>query len=270
MSPVMQNAAFRYLNIDAVYVPFHVRPSCLKPAVQGLRALNVRGFNVTIPHKIRIIGHLDQMHRSASEVGSVNTVVNSNGKLRGYNTDGIGAVRALEEAGVSLAGQRVLIIGAGGAARALAFELARHTKQLSIVNRTISKARALERALTTTHSVETQSSKLTRKTLTKLIRENVVIINATSMGMKGKNALPITDGDLLADHSVLDLVYDPPETGLLKCARRGGARCVNGLDMLIQQGAASFEIWTGKSAPMLEMRHAIAQRLLVIDHGRDG
>jgi shikimate dehydrogenase len=270
LSPLIQNAAFHSAGIDAVYIVLRVRSPDLKDAIRGLRALNVRGFNVTTPHKTRIVRYVDRLDEAAAEIGSVNTVVVREGRFHGYNTDGIGALRALEEAGAKLEEQTVLHLGVGGAGRAIAYSLAQHAKAIRLMNRTLPKAKRLERLLRKRFGVEVTSSRLSRANINASLTEADIIVNASSMGMQGKPELPIEQGQLNQNQLVFDIVYNPLETRLLKLARQAGAGTINGLELLLHQGARSFEIWTGKTAPVLEMRHAIAQKLLALAHGKNG
>jgi len=264
MSPLIQNTAFRTIGIDAVYVTFQVKQPALRDAVAGLRAAGVRGFNVTLPHKVSVMRHLDKLDRAAAEIGSVNTVVNRDGVLLGYNTDGIGAVDALRHAGAVLDGKSVLLFGAGGAGTAIAFAVASHAKTIILANRTISKARRLQRQLQKKFLIDVSSTSMSNPRLPDLVRESDVIINASSMGMDGRNNLAVDANSISSRQWVLDIVYRPVETKFFKMAESAGAQALNGLDMLVSQGAASFELWTGKKAPIAEMRHAIAQKLLAM------
>jgi shikimate dehydrogenase len=264
MSPLIQNVAFRSLGINAVYVPFQVKQSALKSALHGIRALKVKGFNVTSPHKISVTRYLDNLDRTAAEIGSVNTVLTRNGSLLGYNTDGVGAVSALKSAGATLEERSFLLFGGGGAARAIAFAVAPRARRILIVNRTLTKAKRLQNQLLKKFEVEISHTSASNPRLPHLAREFDVIINASSMGTNGRSAPRLDEESIVKGQWVLDIVYKPIETKLLKTARSAGAQTVSGLDMLVSQGASSFELWTGKKAPISEMRHAIAQKLLVM------
>ena len=266
MSPAIQNTAFHSTGIDAVYVPFHVRREDLRDAVKGLRTLRVKGFNVTAPHKVNVLRYLDKVETSAAAIGSVNTVVNENGKLWGFNTDGIGAVKALEEADATPKGKSVLIFGAGGASRAIAYALAQQTNSIRLVNRTISKSRELADRIRRRFHIEVTHVPLSSKLLKDFITETDIVINASSMGTDGVTNPPIEADWLRSNQLVFDIVYRPPQTRLLQLADSAGARTIGGLDMLVNQGACTFELWTGRKAPILEMRHAIAQGLLAMKH----
>jgi shikimate dehydrogenase len=270
LSPSIQNTAFRSAAIDAVYIVLRVRSSDLRDAIRGLRALNVSGFNATTPHKTRIVRYMDHLDPATAEIGSVNTVVVREGKFHGYNTDGIGALNALQEAGAKLEEQTVLQFGVGGAGRAIAYSLAQHAKALRLMNRTLSKAKRLKRILQKRFGVEVTSSRLSTANINASIPEADIIINTSSMGMRGKPELPIAQDLLSQSQLVFDIVYNPVETRLLKLARLAGAGTISGLELLLHQGAHSFELWTGKTAPIMEMRHAIAQKLPAMTDGKNG
>jgi len=266
MSPAIQNAAFRSTGIDAVYVPLHVRRQDLREAIQGLRALKLKGFNVTAPHKVNVLRYLDKIETAAAAIGSVNTVINENGKLSGFNTDGVGALKALGEAGASLDGKSVLIFGAGGASRAIAYALARHANSVRLVNRTNSKSKELAGRIRGKFHIEVTHAPLSSKLLRVFIEQANIIINASSMGTDGIANPPIEVDWLRPDQWVFDIVYKPTQTRLLELADSARARSITGLNMLVNQGACAFELWTGRKAPMLEMRHAVAQGLLAMEH----
>jgi shikimate dehydrogenase len=269
MSPVIQNTAFRTAGVDAVYVPFQVERKALRASIRGLRALGVSGFNVTAPHKVNVISHLDKMEKSTAEIGSVNTVTNDGGKLCGYNTDGIGALNALKEAGVSPEGESILIFGAGGASRAVAHTLAPRASSIRLVNRTVAKAKRLSLRLRKRNNVDVQYAALSSKLLQSFVERASIIINASSMGTDGIANPPIKSEWLHAEQCVFDIVYKPLQTRLLELASQAGATTVAGLDMLVNQGACSFELWTGEKAPIAEMRHAIAQMTQELEHAKN-
>jgi shikimate dehydrogenase len=266
LSPAIQNAAFRSAQIDAVYVPFHVKPQSLRIALNGLRALQVRGFNVTIPHKINVLPYLDKTDAAVSAIGSANTVINENGKLCGYNTDGLGALNSLVEAGAQPNGKSVLIFGAGGASRAVAYTLAESGSSIQLVNRTPAKAKQLASRLRKLFGTEATSVALSSKLLKDLVEQADIVVNASSMGMNGFSNPPVEAKWLHSGQWVFDLVYKPSQTRLLDFAVSAGANRISGLDMLVNQGACSFKLWTGMEAPRVEMRHAVAQKLLAMEH----
>ncbi|OPH58645.1 shikimate dehydrogenase [Paenibacillus ferrarius] len=259
-SPIMLNRAFQEANINAVYAAFHVRPDELGDAVRGIRALGYRGINVTIPHKVEVMQYLDEIDEGAQIVGAVNTIVNENGKLIGYNTDGIGYVRSLlEETGIELTGKSVLLLGAGGAARGVAYALAKEGAGcIYIANRT--KERAVE--LAETISVYTKAIGLGLDELGEVVDGVQFVLNTTSAGMHPHvDELPMPTELLREHHLVSDLIYNPRITRLLREAEAKGARIHGGLGMFIYQGAFAFEYWTGTPAPVAAMRQVVEQSL---------
>ncbi len=262
LSPLMQNLAFRLLGLDCIYLAFRVKPEELGWAIKGIRALGVSGFNVTVPHKVAVIPFLDEVDHSASDVGAVNTVTNRGGRLVGHNTDGSGALAALSDEGVDLKGKKVVILGAGGAARAIAFATAHAAGSLVIMNRTTSKAEELSSDLKKRYRKLIEARKLSNETLSEELVDAEVLINATSVGMS-----PRTEESLVNRHmirpktTVFDIVYNPLETKLISEAKAAGAKTIGGAKMLVYQGALSFEIWTGIKAPVDEMLKAVIRRL---------
>ena len=257
MSPVMQNAAFRKLGLDYIYLPFRVRAEELAQAVEGMRALNVRGFNVTIPHKVTIIPMLDSLDSLAEKIGAVNTVVNNDGELRGYNTDATGFLQALLERGVEPAGKDVVVMGAGGASRAICYILAERGAHLSILNRQLEMdwAEELASQISYDFEMEVRALELGFENLRMVLGKADVLINATSVGMRPDNEETPVPAELLkSDLVVFDIVYNPIRTRLLKEAEAAGSRVMGGIDMLAWQGALAFEKWTEQSAPLDLMR----------------
>ncbi|MBS7637142.1 shikimate dehydrogenase [Candidatus Bathyarchaeota archaeon] len=262
LSPMMHNAAFRHSKIDAVYVAFKVEKGTLEDAVKGMHSFGICGMNVTTPHKTAIIKYLDGVDTVAEFVGAVNTVLNANGKLLGFNTDGIGALRALEENGVKTKGKRVLLLGAGGAGRAIAFQLAQEADELIILNRDANKARVLAGALRKRFNKRVVGNDLTPNVLKNWIEDVDVLINATSVGMHPHRDHTLVDKSLLKPElTVMDIVYNPVKTKLLKDAKSVGAKVIYGVEMLVYQGAASFEIWFNQSAPVEVMKEAVLEKL---------
>ncbi|MGA3107997.1 MAG: shikimate dehydrogenase [Candidatus Bathyarchaeia archaeon] len=259
MSPTIQNAAFRSTGLKAIYVPFRVESSGLRFAIQGMKFLGVRGFNVTTPYKTAMLRYLDEVETKAAEIKSINTVKSVGGTLTGFNTDGAGALNALKEAGISPDGKSILLFGAGGAARAIAHTLAGHRCEINIVNRTISRAQRLASLLRVKFSIEANCVSLSSRSLRRQVESADVILNASSMGMAGNENLPVHKKWLRPDQCVFDIVYRPVRTVLLRNAVLARVRTINGLDMLVNQGACSFTIWTGKKAPISEMRRSIAR-----------
>lgn len=262
LSPPIHNAAFRALGLNCAYVALRVPKQFLTDAIGGIRALNIAGFNITTPHKIGIVGLLDELDESASLVGAVNTVKNDRGKLIGFNTDGEGALRALKEKVGSVRGKEVVLLGAGGAARAIAFSLSKAGARLTIANRTVPRAKALASTIGQKLGMEVKVASLNRAELTGALKNADVLINATSVGMSPKAGQTLVSASMMHRGLVVyDIVYEPLLTKLLREARRAGGRTIDGLGMLVHQGALAFEIWTGKRAP-IKVMEATAKREL--------
>lgn len=257
LSPQIQNAAFQHLKLNYVYVAFNVSQKNLESALQGIRALGIHGINVTMPLKTQILPHLDVLDPNAERIGAVNTVLNEQGRLVGYNTDAFGSASALREHNADPKDKRLLILGAGGAARAVSFALAKDSTQIVILNRTVEKARALAEELKKSFGERIRYSKLSQKNLKKELKDADVLINATPIGMyPSENQTPVNPELLRSGLTVFDLVYNPPETRLLREAKAVGAPTIGGEVMLVHQAAASFEIWTGEKAPIDVMMKA--------------
>lgn len=262
LSPCIHNAAFQHLELDYAYVAFRVGLKDLGDAVRGMRGLSLRGLNVTTPLKLEIMRHLDRLDGSAEAAGAVNTVLNQDGTLVGYDTDGKGALAALEEGERRLAEEKVVIMGAGGASRAISQTLAGEALEVVILNRTPERAERLAEEVSERVGRRVRSGKLCRNVLKEELEDADVLVNATSVGMRPREGETPVDGDLLRPGLlVFDLVYDPPETRLLREARSARAETIDGLTMLVHQGAASFEIWTGMRAPVRVMMRAARERL---------
>jgi shikimate dehydrogenase len=251
LSPKMHNAAFQALGLDYCYVPFLVHPQFLQQAVIALKALNIAGVNVTVPHKEKTIPFLDHVDEEALFIGAVNTLVNREGELTGYNTDGRGFMESLVENGISVEGKDILIIGAGGAARAIGYYLCKKANSLTLKGRTIEKAERLLQDLSKVkNNVELfmDSSDLSRFQ---------VIINATPLGLKDDEPLPIETGLLSEGQIVCDLIYK--DTLLLRKAAERQCITQNGLGMLLWQGVLAFELWTGRKPDVEIMRRALKE-----------
>jgi shikimate dehydrogenase len=262
LSPAMHNAAFEALGLDYAYIALRVPRAALEGAIASARVINMAGMNVTHPHKINILSLLDELDESAELVGAVNTIKNHRGRLIGYNTDGAGAVRALESEVGKLAGCRVLLLGAGGAARAIAFSLVKAGAELTVANRTASRAKELAAAIKRSFGANVGRINLSRKEIAEVIKHTDILINATTVGMHPDvNRTIVTAGMMHSGLIVKDIVYEPLQTRLLKEAKKAGARTVTGLGMLIHQGALSFEIWTGRRAPIKVMTAAAKREL---------
>jgi len=257
MSPAMHNAAYRKLGLDYIYIPFRVKPEQLVPAVDGLRALNVSGFNVTIPHKVSIIPMLDGLDPLAEKIGAVNTVVNNDGELRGYNTDADGFIRALLERGVEPGGKNIVVLGAGGASRAITYNLAERGAHLTILNRQLELdwAEDIAELIKEDFGRAVRVLELRDEYLAEALERADILVNATSVGMSpAGDESPVPAGLLKDSLIVFDIVYNPMTTRLLREAKAAGARTIGGIDMLAWQGALAFEKWTGQSAPLDLMR----------------
>ncbi len=262
LSPVIHNAAFEALGLENVFLAFRVKPAEIGNAVNGMRALGIHGLNVTMPHKTTVIPHLDEVDKTARFLNAVNTIHNKNGKLWGCNTDGVGALKALRDNGVDPKGKKVLLLGAGGASRAIAYTIAHEADELVILNRTVKPAKELARQLRQLLPKKISAEALSIETIEDNLMDSEVLINATSIGMKPNvNETPVNPKWLRTNLAVMDIVYNPLETKLAKIAKEAGAKVVSGVEMLIYQGAASFEIWTGKSAPIQVMRKAALEKL---------
>ncbi|MBY9013220.1 MAG: shikimate dehydrogenase [Candidatus Lokiarchaeota archaeon] len=262
LSPTIQNAAFNHLNLDFIFLAFKVRPAELEMAIQGMRSLGIHGLNVTMPHKNKVINYLDEIDSTVESLNSANTIVNKKGRLLGFSTDGIGAVKALQENGVDLSSSKVVLLGAGGAGRAIAFSIADKVKDLIVLNRDIKKVKNLELDLKLKFDKNIHYETLSQDSIQKNLRSSDLLINATNVGMGPNSKLSIVDPKLLkSDLTVMDIVYNPLETKLLSDAKIVGAKTINGLEMLIYQGAASFELWTGRKAPIEIMKLATLKQI---------
>ena len=263
LSPVIQNAAFNALNIDAVYTAFMVKPSEVANALAGIRALGMLGLSVTMPHKEAVIPHLDWVDETVKCLNSVNTIHCKEGKLFGYSTDGIGALEALKKNRANPHGKRVLMLGAGGAARVIAHTLIEEVEELVVLNRTVSVAERLAETLKHKFGKKIIVNSLSPEIIGEKISNSDILLNTTSVGMKNntdQRSLIVLDC-LRPDLTVMDIVYNPLETRLIKDAKAAGAKVISGVEMLIYQGAAAFEIWTGHKAPVQVMRKAALEQL---------
>lgn len=260
ISPAMHNHAFEKLGMDYCYIPVEVNEENLEKVFSGLTRMNVVGFNVTIPHKIRIMRYLDELDPLAATIGAVNTICVKDGKTKGYNTDGEGFIRSLgEETQISPEGKRFFILGSGGAARAIAMTLAfQGADKIIICNRTPSKAQDLAFEINEKIRNCAEVATHTASSQTEFLSRCDVLINSTSMGMSPKeDFLPIDESLLMPHLTVADIVYNPLTTKLLKSAKEKGCAIVPGLGMLIYQGAAAFKLWTGVEPIISEMSDVV-------------
>ena len=258
ISPLFQQAALDAIGFDGKYLPWDVAPEGVGEFVSGLRTPGTLGINVTAPHKEAVIPFLDEVDDWASTAGAVNTIVNREGRLTGHNTDGIGFLRALREgAGFEPQGRTVLLLGAGGSARGVMYALARAgAARLVIANRTLERAQRLAQ-ISIDSGVPAEAVPLSDAP--NAATNAALIVNCTSMGMvhgPDENGSPLNAADIPPTALVNDLVYNPLETPLLRESARAGAATLGGIQMLVYQGAASFEMWTGQPAPVPVMLEA--------------
>lgn len=267
-SPAMHNAALTELGLNAVYVPFCPPPEKLKEAVDGIRALGIVGVNVTVPYKETVIPYLDELSAGAQRCGAVNTIVHRRGILTGHNTDGEGFIRALQEDyGFNPARGAAVLLGAGGAARAVAMALAgQGCPELILVNRQVARATQLANLVTAVTGVKVQAYPWAAGDgqLADVAREAALFVNCTPAGMSGASGgqvtWPLPEGVPGAGQLACDLVYNPPLTPFLKRATAQGAQVANGLGMLLYQGILALELWTGREAPVEIMRRALLKQ----------
>lgn len=249
-SPKMHNFIAERTGMDYVYSAFHVKPENVGDAIRGMRALGIRGINVTAPHKRAVMEYLDEISPDAKLLGSVNTIVNRDGKLTGYNTDSEGFYLALKNAGIELAGSRILVMGAGGVVKPTLIRIAREKPEsITIVNRTPEKAAAAAAGIeeVTGFKIDTQITDL----------DFDIVLNTTSAGMAPQlDALPCDSIDAIYNFdfikpgmAAVDMIYNPAKTKFLKLAEKRGARILNGLDMLIYQGLTAYELFTDTTLP---------------------
>ncbi|MBN1300823.1 MAG: shikimate dehydrogenase [Melioribacteraceae bacterium] len=250
-SPLMHNLAFEFANLDYIYLPFDVPLSSLKDAIKGMTALGIKGFNVTLPLKEKITEYLSDISEEASVIGAVNTVVNENGLLHGYNTDVYGITASLNEYREEITDLDVIVIGAGGAARSVIYALIRYFKvnRINIVNRTVQKAESLKDYFTAKMLYEKiKIYELVPPDLVSLFNKSKLIINTSNIGMFPDidDSATTIEKSFTDNQIVFDIVYNPVKTKFLRIAERQGAKTINGLKMFVEQGARSYELWTGE------------------------
>lgn len=250
LSPAMHNAAIAELGLDYVYVPFDVDPADLGRAVEGVRALGIAGVNVTIPHKEAVIEFLDEVEQDALEIGSVNTVLNRDGRLVGSSTDGPAFIRSLVETGYSPLGSRAVVLGGGGAGRAIAFALAKSGASVVIYDEAPGKAEKLAGDVREVAKADLAEGESEFGRVIDRLSEATLLVNCTPVGMSPNvDRIPISEDLLREDLTVYDVVYNPMKTKLLQSAERKGARVASGIKMFVYQGAISFKTWTGIDPP---------------------
>lgn len=257
---VIQEAAFADNGLNWRYLTLLVHPEDLEQAFKGMRAMNFSGINLTMPHKIEAMKYMDEIDKSAELIGAINTVTLKDGVMKGYNTDGLGMVKSIEDAGISLNGKTVTVLGAGGAARAICVECAlAGAKKIYIINRTASKGEELAQVINKKTNAEAEFIPWTAGVK---IPECDIVVNATNIGMAPDMNKPDIDyGTIKEGMTAVDVVFNPIMTGFLKEAENRGAKVLDGLGMLVNQGAIGFELWTGEKADAAVMKAALAEAL---------
>ena len=257
-SPSLHNTAFREAQIEAAYLPFEVEPESLPAAIEGIRSLQMGGVNVTIPHKISVLPLLDEITPTARLIGAVNTIRNDQGRLIGTNTDGHGFIRSLSQFSFAPENQTILMLGAGGSARSILVALAEcKAKRIFLVNRTFKKAQRLAEEFSP-HFPETE---IRVETLSNLIHFPIdLLINTTSVGMKDEGA-PVDLTQFQSLGHVIDIIYTPRQTLLLKHAEKLKIPFINGIGMLLHQGCEAFEFWMNQEAPVASMEKKLLSML---------
>lgn len=252
LSPNLHNLAYKKLGIEKRfnYQRKEVKPNQLKKIINEIKDLKIRGVSVTMPHKQKVMKYLNKIDKRAKKIGAINTIVNNNGKLTGYNTDWVGAIRALEEK-TKLKNKRVAVIGAGGAARAIVYGLTHKGAKVKIFNRSLIHAKKLARDFNCEYGNLDQLSEISVMD---------IIINATSVGMN-ENKSPVEKSLLNKNQIIFDIVYSPKETRLIKDAKKEGAKVILGYEMFLYQGVEQFKLYTGLEAPIETMRKALLQSL---------
>lgn len=258
LSPIFQNAAFQYLGLDYVYIPLEVAPEDIGKAVDGIRVMNFAGVNLTIPHKKNVLPYLDDIDSEAKILGAVNTIVNKEGRLKGYNTDGTGFICSIKEKGISLKGKNIFLLGAGGSTYAIAGALVKeNVSKIFICNRTEQNAILLKNHILENFQFENIFVIPFNERNTKKHWEDIhILVNTTSVGMSEKDVPLVNQKFINSLELVYDLIYNR-KTELIKYAERSGIPFLDGLSMLVHQGAVSFELWTGMKAPLEIMKKAV-------------
>ena len=257
----MHNAAIAALGLRFIYIPFPVRPDDVGPAIQSLGRLGIVGVNLTIPHKEKVLPFLDEVDPEARAVGAVNTVQVSDGRLLGFNTDGYGFLAPLAARGFQAAGARAVVLGAGGAARSVVYHLARQSATVTVANRTLERAERLVEEIGRAVPEGLLQARRFDESLAPEIAGAALLVNTTSVGMHPDESPPISFSALHGGQIVYDLIYRPVKTRLLREAERRGADTLNGVGMLVHQGAAAFKIWTGIDPPVDVMTNAVLEGL---------
>ena len=256
LSPTMHNAAFNYLKLNSTYIAYRVSKEDLKISLESLKAINIAGFNVTIPHKVTIMKYLDVIDDMANKAQAVNTVKNVDGKFIGYNTDIFGFIDPIHKRKINLNGLKILVIGAGGASRAAitALSMEEGIKKIVIANRTIDNAKLLSK-MGSALGLDCTYDYI--KNINSLIIGSDLIINTTSLGMNDENSLHINEKSLTENQIVYDIVYKPINTYLIQIAKKSSSKIIYGYEMLLAQGAEAFKIWTGYDPPIEIMKKSL-------------
>lgn len=247
LSPIIHNAAFKELGLDYCYVPFLVKSEKLKEAVEAIRALNIKGVNITVPHKEAVMIYLDEISEETKYIGAVNTILNENERLKGFNTDAYGFVKSLREENIPINGKDILLLGAGGAAKAVAYGILKEGAKVFIFNRTTARAYKIKESFNSIGKIE-----VIEKIKPEIMERFHLVINATALGLKKEDPMPIEPTFLNKEQIYIDIIY--PETPLMKEAEKRGCRVIGGLGMLLWQAAKAFEIWTSSNAPVEIMK----------------
>lgn len=254
LSPNIHNAAFKELGLDCTYIAYRVPKGELVAGIKSLKSINIAGFNVTIPHKIEMIKHLDSLDEDCSVIGATNTVTNDNGKLSGYNTDMEGFLDPIKKRELAIKDSKVLLLGAGGAARAIVAGFAKEkAHNITIANRTKEKANALVQFA---DKIGIEAKAITLNEVAESASEYSFIVNATPIGLKNEPA-PISTKTMNEKSVVYDIVYMPMNTELIKQSKKNGATIIYGYEMLLSQATRAFKIWHGVDAPYEKMKKAL-------------
>jgi shikimate dehydrogenase len=264
LSPEIHNAAFQALKLPYVYVAHDVAPGCVARALDGIRVLGYRGLSITIPHKVEALAGVDDVDSTAQVIGCINTVVNDSGRLLGYNSDGLGAVNALREAGADPAGSRTVVLGSGGAARAVAVTIARESppKALTILGIDATELERLAADVRRHGKSGVQHALLTDTTLARALSDADLLLHCSPIGMHPQEGRSLVPPQLLRPTlAVFDAVYNPRRTRLIEDAAQAGCKTVLGLEMFLGQAFVQFELWTGQPAPRDVMRAVVEARL---------
>jgi len=265
LSPLMHNHAFKELDLDYVYLPFDISSTGLHDSLKGMVALGIRGFNVTLPHKERIMEYMDELSDSAKIVGAVNTVVSDNGKLIGYNTDVTGIIKTLDEFKAEIKGATVSVLGAGGAARSAIYTLINHfnVKKINIINRTVEKAESLKDYFSSKMLfTKIKTYELFPPDVTEVLAKSKLIINTSSVGMSpDEDDTPTSIPESFNKKQIVfDIIYNPEYTKFLALAKEQGALTINGLKMFVEQGARSFDLWTNEAMPTDQILELLSKK----------